>query len=325
MKKTLLILIGICVAGYFLIQALQGEMGTVGFEAVDSKEKAYPEFSLEVIEPGKEPRRKITMKFQEGLRESGYARMKMSVAMGMGGAKMPQMSMPGMSFPIEMHVDGVDAAGTAGVSFKYGDIVIEPSPGVDPKLVEEIQESMTALKDFSGTVRISNRGEVQDLQMKFSDSLPAQISQMVNQMVNGLMNGFVFFPDQSLGVGAKWSIRYPELQAGLMKTDMTITYEITESSGNELKLAVSQKSTTPGQEIDTAGQFPQGMVAYLKSGGSESSGSITLNLEQLIPEANFMTTFSQEVELSEPNNPNAPTQLITTDGKAESILTKKAG
>jgi len=221
--------------------------------------------------------------------------MAMSMNMDMGGMQMP-MSMPAMKLSADVAVTGVAPNGDMTYSLEFSDMTIDGT-GADPNVVAAMQGAMPSMKGLKGTAVVTARGVQKSVNLDMSTVNPA-LQQTMQAMTSSLENMSLPFPEEAVGVGAKWEVKQAVANGG-MKTFQKITVELTAVDGNSVTLALKTEQTAPPQPVNNP-QMPAGATMSLVSLSGTGTGTMKIKLDSLVPtsEMNAKTSTVMDMTMS---------------------------
>lgn len=248
-----------------------------------------------LVSAGSPPRAAIRYKVAPTFKSRLDMIMTMGMNMDMGGMQLP-MSMPAMKMSADVAVTGVAPTGDITYSLVFADMTID-SAGADPNIVAAMQGALPSMKGMKGTAVVTARGVQKSVNMDMSTVSPA-FQQTMQAMSNSLDNMSLPFPEEPVGVGAKWEVKQSPSSGG-MKTFQKISIELTAADGNTISLAVKTEQTAPAQPVNNP-QLPAGATMSLVNLSGSGTGTMTIKLDSLVPtsEMNAKTTTVMDMSMS---------------------------
>jgi hypothetical protein len=136
-----------------------------------------------------------------------------------------------------------------------------------------MQTALAGIKGHTTTGVMSSRGVTKKVDIKLPPGANAQSKQTMDQIKDGLNNLSVPFPEEPVGVGAKWeSKETTKVQTAAI--EQTGTYELVSSQGDKLstKMEVGFESAMPKSQGAMAGGQMSG----------KSTGTANLDLSKVV-------------------------------------------
>jgi len=248
-----------------------------------------------LVSPGAAPRAAIRYKVAPTFKSRLEMVMTMAMNMDMGGMQMP-MSMPSMKMSADVNVTAVSPAGDITYDIMFSDMIVD-SAGADPNMVAALQSGMPSMKGMKGTAVVSARGVQKSVNMDMATVSPA-LQQTMQAMSSSLENMSLPFPEEPIGLGAKWEVKQAVASGG-MRTFQKIMVELTAIDGNAITLGVKTEQTAPPQAVNNP-QLPAGATVQLVNLTGTGTGTMKIKLDSLVPtsEMNAKTTTVMDMTMS---------------------------
>ena len=248
-----------------------------------------------LVSPGAAPRAALRYKVAPTFKSRLDMVMTMGMNMDMGGMQMP-MNMPAMKLSADVAVTGVAPTGDITYDLVFSDMTLDPT-GVDPSVAAAMQGVMPSMKGMKGTAVVTARGVQKSLNMDTSTVNPA-LQQQMQAMSSSLENMSLPFPEEPIGVGAKWEVKQA-LAAGGMRQFQKISVELTAVDGNTITLGLKTEQTAPPQPVNNP-QLPPGATMQLVTLTGTGTGTTKIKLDSLVPisEVNSKTSTVMDMTMS---------------------------
>jgi hypothetical protein len=234
---------------------------------------------VKLIEAGAEPRSVLRYHLKAGDKQTVLMTVKVKMDMQLppatpGGTPRAMPAIPAITIPMDMTVQSVAANGDITYESVMGEAVIKEEPGTPPEVVQGMKTALTAMKGVSSTGVMSSRGVSKKLDIKTPTGVDPQARQMMDQMKEGTSNLSVPFPEEPVGVGAKWeSKKINKVQA--MSVEQTGTYELVSLDGDKVGAKFNLEFSAAGQKT------PAPQTANLQMTG-QATGTANLDLSKLV-------------------------------------------
>jgi len=193
-----------------------------------------------------------------------------------GGAPPTMPQIPAITIPMDVTVQSIAANGDITFESVMGDAGFKEEPGTPPEVAQALKTQLAGLKGLSSTGVMSNRGVSKKLDIKAPPNVDPQTRHMMDQIKEGTGNMNTPFPEEPVGVGAKWEMK-KVTKIETASLEQTGTYELVSVEGDHLstKFSGGFNSTSPaGQAPAAAGQVSGNM-----------SGTANLDLSKLVGSA----------------------------------------
>ena len=256
------------------------------------KMEAYPAIgapvAVKLIDAGAQPRK--------ALRYSVPATFKSGIDMTM--TMNMTVNAMGTSIPLNMGVKTTGNVAVTGVTngdttytMAFTDVSMDAGADANPIMATAFQAVQSAILALKGTATISAVGVVKSAKMDASGAGQAQ--QMMGELTSMLENLATAFPDEAVGVGAKWETRQSLLSAGQYSFMKKIT-EIVSIDGSVVKLKFTSEQVIPAQTM-TNPAFP--MEMQLDASKGSGSGTADVRLDSLIPKGESTSTSTMSMSM----------------------------
>jgi len=238
---------------------------------------------IKVLDAGQEPREPLRVSVVAGQRETMVMTMTMGMDMNMGAlGAVPKMDLPPIEMTMGIHVTSVSDTGDFRYEFSLDNVSVKDRPGLQPGMAEAMREAMTGIVGLRGSSVISNRGEVREATFKIPDNMPAQVKQTMESMQQSIQQIAVPFPEEAVGIGAKWEVSSTLAQVGGITLSQVSNYELIERDGDLLTMTTSLTQDAPRQVMKAPG-MPATATATLESMKSTGGGKTSFNLRNVVP------------------------------------------
>lgn len=254
---------------------------------------------IELLDAGKEPRRKLVYNFGSGARQVTTILMDMSIKMDMDDAGEHEQDVPAMRMVMD-----VDASPKGEHYEVRGTLTKAGTPDTDDAMMVELVDEM--LGGMVGLVTITvmdERGVVIDSRTEFPDGLDPALQQNLGGINQSIMNSSIHLPGVDAGVGARWKVTLPVESQG-MKMTQVAEYEVISIDGDIIEIRTSVRQSAERQRIDS--DTTPGIELELVSMDSEASGITILDLRRPVPLRAEATTSMKMHIRTVPDDPEPP-------------------
>lgn len=232
---------------------------------------------VKLISTGGEPRSPLRYKVSSGLKARTSATMAMGMSMDMGGMAMPEMKMPVMKMEVAMTVTSVAANGDIAFAMSIPSASFDTA-GVDPAIAAAMQGVNTDMSAVTTTGVMTSRGLTNQALSydKVTDPQLKQVLETAGPMVQSMSFPF---PEEPVGIGAKWEVRQRANSGGIMAMS-TATAELVAVEGSKITLKITTSQTAPPQVMKNPA-LPAEVEATLSKFSGTSTGTAVIDLAQL--------------------------------------------
>lgn len=229
--------------------------------------------AVQVLDFGAEPRVPIRYRFEAGQAERASMEMAMQGSVETNGQRVPILNLPGVRATMDLRVTELAADGSARVEFETK-TAEAPVDQVPDQAQPALSRTLAGLTQLSGWYRSDTRGKVSDAGVSVPPGLlPDNTTHVMNQVLGQQHETLQQFPEEAVGVGARWQIRQQRDIAGL-QVSATQEYTLRSRSGNRVELEM--RTVSPLTATAPLAGVPV-------SAAAESSGTVLIDLGRLVP------------------------------------------
>jgi len=244
--------------------------------------------TVKLLDPGAEPRTALRYKFQANRTEKMVMEISMAMAIEMGDQNLPETQMPVIRMTMTIDSKEVSPEGDLHYESELEQVEVLPKPGANPAMVHDMKQQMSSMQGLSGSGTITSRGFTKDAEIKFPPGIDPQQRQFMDNMKQSMDQISAPLPEEPVGRGARWQVTMP-VETPAMKLTQIATYTLSEIQGDKVKFDVAIKQSAAPQEIDAPGAAP-GVKVSLESFNSSGTGTVELQMTNLVPTSNMNTT-----------------------------------
>ncbi len=234
--------------------------------------------AVSLAEAGAEPKAVLRFTPKGEASRSVALTMTMQVAMTLGDKPIEPSTLPTVS--VAMHVTpGAEAEGATPYAFAVKSASREDLAGASERLKKAMDTAIEGMRDGRGSLSIDAQGR----QMSADYGLPEVSTPGLRPSLAGFQQSFsqlfVVFPDEQVGVGARWeSIAHYE-HSGI-PIEQRSTYTLEKRDGDTLTLAVEFEQSATGEA-----ESPAGVALEDTRFGGRGTGTVTVRLDSPFPVA----------------------------------------
>jgi hypothetical protein len=233
---------------------------------------------VKLIDAGKAPLKPLRLTAKKGLKKTVTMRMKMGLSMDLGnGAPMAQ-DVPPIEMVFAVKVTDVAANGDIRYDTQFKRPKVIANALTSPAIVEALNDAFKDLEGIGGYTVVTNRGFIKEVKLDVPENTAPQFKQMLDSMKQSMSQVASPFPDEAVGVGAKWDTITKVATNGL-EVQQTASLRIVSLNGNKATLDVVLVQTATPQTFTASG-----VTANLASYASDGHGKTVFDLAGLIPQ-----------------------------------------
>lgn len=212
---------------------------------------------IKLLDAGKGKKAPLRWKAKAGVTEKLQLVMDTKMQIVMAGETMP------MDMTMSMDMDGavreVGDDGSALIEMVVTDAGMK-MPGLEGAEAEQMVRDM--MRGLTITARMDARGATSDTKVTGGGEMMAQLGAQMNSSLDQLA---VPFPEEAVGVGARWQA-LTSVEMNGMKMRMIATYELTKLDGDKGAVKVTVEQQADPQTMDMGGA--QAELTRLSSKGT---------------------------------------------------------
>jgi len=228
-----------------------------------------------VLDAGREPRSAVRYRYRAGESSTVRLRMNLSIAMLVQGRRMR------LGLPTQMDVQSatlqVDAAGNARRLHRFtrASLFDLNTSGFSPSAdMRKFAEDFTSRVEHMAIEEVVDaRGAVVETTARFSEDADPMLRQSIGDLQDALGESTVPFPEQPIGVGARW-LRKNKMLEGGVSYDQEVVTTLTALDGARAETTVELVQRAPRQEY----ALPNGTLAEIEVSETTARGTSRVQL-----------------------------------------------
>lgn len=241
-------------------------------------------FSL--LDAGAEPRQALRFTPQASETQTTTMTMMMNVLMSAGGQVLP-FDAPTTILTFESEITQVDDNGDIHFQMSCTDAEVGDSTNAPPEVRQVLEAQIQNLVGFGGTMLMDSRGNVKESNFSLSETADPMMQELFDQISQSVDRLSAPFPEEAVGLGARWQIAHAMNVNGI-KLTQTAIYELVSMDNNVATLNVTLEQQAPPQQLESPGLPPSATVT-LNSMQARGEGQVTIRLDRLMPEIGTMS------------------------------------
>jgi hypothetical protein len=233
---------------------------------------------IKLLDAGSGDKIELRVTPKKGATESFEMLMDMDMAMDMGGmGKIPQ-TLPQMK--MLMNATVTDVSGDAiQYDFELAEATVDEN--ADPMMVAALKPELAKMVGTKGSVVVSNRGVTKSAKISAPEGTSKEELAQFDNMQKSMNHASAPFPEEAVGVGAKWTVTTDLKENGIQMTQV-VTYTLDKIEGRTITLSTALVQNAENQPV-AADSLPPGSEATLSSLQSTGTGMSVIDLDHLFP------------------------------------------
>lgn len=257
-----------------------------------SRAIAIPDkISIEVLDEGKGKKRKLRYRLAPGKTHTMVMELTMENRIQVKGRTVP-FAMPKMRYKLSIQSKKGSKTGWWRLSIE-GFTIEFPEPPTSARgkaIAAALQKAKGALEKMKLSYEMNARGFFQNFTFETPPDAPAPMQAILKQIGGSMKQSLMFtstpLPEQAVGQGARWKAVIP-VKLPMMKFVSHTTFAVKKIAGDQVTLSVEMKGQAPSQTMALPGGKGSMQLDKLDT---QSSGSLTLNLQSPVPAGDMLTT-----------------------------------
>jgi hypothetical protein len=221
----------------------------------------YGPDGLKVVKQGRKPRQALRFQVEQGAQQRLSMNMALKLGMSVNGTTMPAQSAPLQSLDLECTVMNVAPNGDISYEMRL--------------------DGSGDLAGVSGSAIVTDRGVTKHVSLDLPPSVDPAMRQVMDTMKRSIEQFSSPFPEEEVGLGAKWKHKAMIDVMG-MKVEQVTTFTLVALRGPRGRLKVEIEQEIDSDDLDVPG-LPAGASVELEEFTSKGSGYIVFDLRQVVP------------------------------------------
>jgi hypothetical protein len=237
--------------------------------------------TVTLVSAGSDPKVQLRYKPQQGDKASVDMVMTMGMELNMGGGGggggggMPRMEMP----PITMTMDTEITSSTADAFELAAEVTkVDVDAKKSPDMAGALGPIMQKMVGMKMTSRMTRRGIMEKVDVKLPADFDPQMAQMMDQFKQSMNQMTAPFPEEAVGVGAKWKVA-SNIDINGAHVTQTVSFELVSLDGDKGTAKVSLEQNAAAQTMTMGGVSAK--LEHMTGGGS---GTMTFDLVRVMPQ-----------------------------------------
>jgi Family of unknown function (DUF6263) len=263
---------------------------------------------IELLSNGAEPRQQLRIKPTVGTKEVADMKVSMDMEMSVEGKPIPRFNMPATIMKADIVVTKVEPNGDIHYDFSYRDVDIQGDTSLPPAVISKMRGEIKKLSGMKGTVVVDSRGQTKKANFSFPQGTDSFVKQYIDQFSNSMQQLSTPFPQETVGVGAKWRANESVNVSG-MAVNQSALYELVSLKDGIATFNVTIEQQIPnGQKLNLP-QVPQGMTVTVKSFDGKGQGQAQINMNKIMPVSSNVSMTANSVWGMTPANSKQETSM----------------
>lgn len=245
--------------------------------AVTGSEGPAP-VTVTLLEPGEEPRTTLRYRLEVGQEEDSIVTTAMSMGISMGEGMDMQMPVPTYDMTMHTRVDEITAEGDLVIEYTITDVSVvatEETALMASTLEAELEKTV----GIQGVAVMSPSGRIKSYRVSDYAQASAEMQQSLSTIEQSVQNSAIPFPDEAVGVGARWSAATSVTTNGFSIQQESI-YTVTAIHEDGAEIGITLTQTAPEQDIPAPGGAA---IVHLNTLRGEAVGRFVHDADAIMP------------------------------------------
>lgn len=222
-------------------QPVEPAAASAASKTADEASSASGTARIELLDAGKEPRQKLRYKYHAGETMKTRVRNEMSMEVKIQGTSVREL-LPTMELTGTLETSSVDAQGSARRRSSYSSLRFLIAPGVKPEVQKRMEKQLDGFAGITVRELVSSRGEPLERDVDLSSVKNPELKSTLEGMADSIAQTGATFPEEAVGVGARWRIqRVTKLRELALAHDTMM--RLTSLKGNRVEAELTDKSS----------------------------------------------------------------------------------
>jgi hypothetical protein len=246
--------------------------------------------STRLLEAGQAPRRRLRYRWRLDQKEQLAMDLRTSAATEIAGSKQPEIPLPPVHIVLDIDPRSITPEGDLRYAWRVSAATVISQPQTPSPIADGMRAEVSAVDHLAGTAMVTSRGLCTAVSVEIAPSLDAGATgQMVEQVRQTLRDIAAPFPEEDIGIGARWQ-KISELDAKGSRLTQTDTFTLVDPVPGDISTVDDVLAqTAPSQLLRTPG-MNSGAEARMESMLASGDAKTRFDLSRLVPQTRFTGT-----------------------------------
>lgn len=263
--------------------ALAATLSFIGSRVAAAPAAEPPPPTVELLDPGSEPRAPLRLAPAEGLVQTVEVRQTTSAAVARGGEELPAAVPVPLVLQLTAEVRAVTPRGAIHYVWTIADVRAEAAPDTPRAVLRALRQVVPGLRAAAGEVVVDPRGRVRRVVVRPVAQAGAPLRRALADLEAALWRATAPFPEEAVGVGARWRVTSRLAEAGVA-VRQTADYELIRREG---RAATTRFELAQALESDTLtdSALPADVTVRVSAFAASGEGERTDRSDRVLPVA----------------------------------------
>lgn len=243
--------------------------------------------TMKLLDTGQAPRRKLRYAWRIDQKERLAMDLRTAATTESGGEKESEVALPSVHVAIAIDPQSVSADGDLRYAWRVTSATADAGGEMPSQVAEGMRAEVAEIAHLSGTALVTCRGLAKEVAVDPGTAAMEAIGtgQMAEQVRQTLRDVAAPFPEQEVGVGARWR-KLSQLDERDARISQTETFRLVDLQGDRGVLDDALAQTAPPQALRAPG-MPPGARARMESMLASGQAKVRFDLSRLVPQTAF--------------------------------------
>jgi hypothetical protein len=241
--------------------------------------------TLKLLEAGQPPRRKLRYAWRLDQKEQLSMELRTAVSTESAGAVQGEVSLPSVHVTIDIDPQSITPEGDLRCQWRVTSATVDSAGDAPTKVADGIRAEVADIAHLSGGSVVDCRGLAKEVTGDAGMPASGGGGQMAEQVRQTLRDVAAPFPDDEVGIGARWR-KLSQLDEKDALVTQAETFRLVDLRGNQGTLDDALAQTAPPQALRAPG-MPPGTRARMESMLASGQAKVRFDLSRLVPQTAF--------------------------------------
>jgi hypothetical protein len=245
--------------------------------------------TLALLDPGRPPRRPLRYVWRPAQREQLTMDLRTTATTNEAGERAAGIPLPPVRIVLAIDPVSVSDDGDLRYRWRVTSTEVGGDAGTAASLVEGMRSEVDGVRALAGSAVVTSRGLTREVAIESGATADGAASgQMVDQVLQTLRDIAAPFPEEDVGVGARWQ-KLSEVSSSEARVTQTETFTLKELGPTQGALDNVLAQTAPPQPLHAPG-MPPGAQARMESMLVSADAKTKFDRSRLVPQTRLEST-----------------------------------
>jgi hypothetical protein len=238
-----------------------------------------------VLDAGQPPRRKLRYAWHIDQKEQLSMDLRTAAATEAEGTRQTEVPLPSVHVAIDIDPQSVSPNGDLRFAWHVSSTTVDAGSETPSQVTEGMRAEVGEIGRLSGSALVTSSGLAKEVTVDTGANGSASGGQMAEQVRQTLRDVAAPFPEEEVGLGARWR-KLSQLDDRDARVTQAETFRLVDLQGDVGTLVDALAQTAPPQALRPPGK-PQGTQARMESMLASGEARVRFDLSRLVPQTAF--------------------------------------